>query len=508
MPDADRSPAPARPARSTTASSLPAGRYRLGEPGEERTVALAAVAVGRYPVANAHWRAFALGHGPRPSPPPRAAPAARGPPGDRRHAATTPRAFCAWAAARLGAPRPPARPPDEWEAAARGPEARTWPWGDTFDPERCNCAEAAWGWTVPVTAHPDGASPAGAEQLAGNVWEWVAGDRPPTAGRTVRGGSYLDTAWGVRASRALPADPAPRHAPPPASASPSTPTRRRLVTTARAPDPALLMDALRDVYDPCCADRGVSIVDMGIVEDVRVADGHAEVDLVLTSGWCPFVASMSSAIPDRLRAVEGVETCDVRVVWDPVWTMERLSPSAREKLAMPLARARALPRAAAGRDRKDLSEPWPSPNRSPREAGARKVDAFVFDCVCHVFNFDKANALGPPGELFDEHLYAFHTLLTREGERVLSREEFFREWSVDEIYEMVIEGSDTDMIAAQPLPLTDLFHDGLSAVGEVRRDGRQAPGPRGVLGVDQPARGQEGARPAAAARSRTTGRGR
>ncbi|MGZ8647969.1 MAG: amidohydrolase family protein, partial [Solirubrobacteraceae bacterium] len=85
-------------------------------------------------------------------------------------------------------------------------------------------------------------------------------------------------------------------------------------------------------------------------------------------------------------------------------------------------------------------------------ADSRTVDAFVFDCVCHVFNFDKANALGPPGELFDEHLYAFHQLLTREGETVLSRDEFFREWSVDEIYEMVIEGSDTDMIAAQPLP--------------------------------------------------------
>lgn len=36
------------------------------------------------------------------------------------------------------------------------------------------------------------------------------------------------------------------------------------------------------------------------------------------------------------------------------------------------------------------------------------------------------------------------------------------EWSVDEISDMVIEGSDTDMIVAQPLPLTDLFHDGLS----------------------------------------------
>ena len=64
--------------------------------------------------------------------------------------------------------------------------------------------------------------------------------------------------------------------------------------------------------------------------------------------------------------------------------------------------------------------------------------------------------------MFDEHLYAFHQLLTEEGETVLSREEFIKEWSVDEIYDMVIEGSDTDMIVAQPLPLTDLFHDGLS----------------------------------------------
>ena len=101
---------------------------------------------------------------------------------------------------------------------------------------------------------------------------------------------------------------------------------------------------------------------------------------------------------------------------------------------------------------------------APAEQAARerKVDAFVFDCVCHIFNFDPANAIGPPGQLFDEHLYAFHQLLTKEGEKVLSREQFMKEWSVDEIYEMVIEGSGTDMIVAQPLPLTDLFHDGLS----------------------------------------------
>ena len=100
--------------------------------------------------------------------------------------------------------------------------------------------------------------------------------------------------------------------------------------------PATIVDALRDVYDPCCADRGVSIVDMGVVEDVRVDGAHVAVDLVPTTGWCPFVATMSSAIPDRLRELDGVESVDVRVVWDPVWTPERLSPSARHALSMPL----------------------------------------------------------------------------------------------------------------------------------------------------------------------------
>ncbi|TMD67865.1 MAG: amidohydrolase, partial [Chloroflexi bacterium] len=89
-------------------------------------------------------------------------------------------------------------------------------------------------------------------------------------------------------------------------------------------------------------------------------------------------------------------------------------------------------------------------------------DAFVFDCVCHVFNFDMRNAYGKPGQMFINHLYAFHQVLTPPGERVLGPEEFLREWSIDEIARMVFEESGTDMIVAQPLPLTDLFYDGLS----------------------------------------------
>jgi formylglycine-generating enzyme required for sulfatase activity len=178
--------------------TVPAATYPLGEPGEERAVRIGPVHVGRWPVTNAQWARFA----PR-SDKHRAPALAAHPVTDVTREETE--AFCAWATEDL---RRPVRLPtgDEWEALARGGDARPWPWGDVFDESRCNCAEVAWGWTVPVTAHPRGASPFGAEQLAGNVWEWVA-DAGADGWGVVRGGSYLDTAWGLRASRALPADP-------------------------------------------------------------------------------------------------------------------------------------------------------------------------------------------------------------------------------------------------------------------------------------------------------------
>ena len=99
---------------------------------------------------------------------------------------------------------------------------------------------------------------------------------------------------------------------------------------------ATIVDALGDVYDPCCAERGLSVVDMGLVEDVHIDGSSVRVELVLTTGWCPFVASLSTTIPDRLRRLRGVEDVEVNVLWDPVWSSDRLSPKARAELSMPL----------------------------------------------------------------------------------------------------------------------------------------------------------------------------
>jgi formylglycine-generating enzyme required for sulfatase activity len=81
---------------------------------------------------------------------------------------------------------------DEWELTARGPNALIYPWGNDFDPERCNTAESGIGDTTPVGSYPEGASPARAMDMAGNVIEWTK-DGDPTMACWVRGGSWADS---------------------------------------------------------------------------------------------------------------------------------------------------------------------------------------------------------------------------------------------------------------------------------------------------------------------------
>ncbi len=88
------------------------------------------------------------------------------------------------------------------------------------------------------------------------------------------------------------------------------------------------MDALSDVYDPCCREKGISVVDMGLVRSVRQTGGEVRVELLLTSGWCPFAARVLTEIKERIEAQPGVATADVEIVWDEAWTTDRLSPRA------------------------------------------------------------------------------------------------------------------------------------------------------------------------------------
>jgi metal-sulfur cluster biosynthetic enzyme len=83
-----------------------------------------------------------------------------------------------------------------------------------------------------------------------------------------------------------------------------------------------LWTALRDVEDP---EFLVSIVDMGLVVDIKETDGKVAVKLTFTAMGCPATDMIIDDVRARLLAEPGVRQVDIDIVWDPIWTTERLS---------------------------------------------------------------------------------------------------------------------------------------------------------------------------------------
>ena len=108
--------------------------------------------------------------------------------------------------------------------------------------------------------------------------------------------------------------------------------------------PDRYLDALRSVYDPCCREKGISVVDMGLVQSVSFDAGQARVELLLTSGWCPFAAPRPRQVRERVEALPGRRRRDGRGRLGRSWTTIASSAAAARKL-------RFLPDPAAVADR-------------------------------------------------------------------------------------------------------------------------------------------------------------
>src|SRR5262245_1185865 len=154
--------------------------------------------------------------------------------------------------------------------------------------------------------------------------------------------SALDTLWikSVGSDFMLPGSNAVHHLKSSGVPRPSPPAEDVVMPEV----PTWATDALSAVYDPCCREKGISVVDMGLIRSVRVEQGTAHVELLLTSGWCPFAASVLTEVREQIAGQPGISDADVEIVWDEAWTTDRLSPTARDAL-------RFLPPPAAVADR-------------------------------------------------------------------------------------------------------------------------------------------------------------
>ncbi len=219
---------------------VPAGPFTMGDDEHEHVVGLADFRIGRYPVTNAEYARFIEDGGyetreywieagweqMRSE--------GRKQPNywdeDEWNGPSQPvvgvgwyeaMAYCKWLAGATGRQyRLPSEA--EWEKAARGSDGRLWPWGSQWDPTRLNGGDQGPGRTTEVGQYsPEGDSPYGCADMAGNAWEWTLSlnreypyqaddgreDLSSAEPRVLRGGAFFNSEKGVRCTFRYTSDP-------------------------------------------------------------------------------------------------------------------------------------------------------------------------------------------------------------------------------------------------------------------------------------------------------------
>jgi FeS assembly SUF system protein len=100
-----------------------------------------------------------------------------------------------------------------------------------------------------------------------------------------------------------------------------------------APIEVAVVKALKSVYDP---EIPVDIYELGLIYGVEVDEpvNYVRIEMTLTAPGCPVAGYMPGWVEEAVLKVEGIDQVHVEMVWDPPWTMERMSEQAKLELNM------------------------------------------------------------------------------------------------------------------------------------------------------------------------------
>ena len=106
-------------------------------------------------------------------------------------------------------------------------------------------------------------------------------------------------------------------------------------TTQIAPEstvkPEDVIEVLRQCYDP---EIPVNIVDLGLIYDIAIKPERVDIKMTLTALGCPMAAEVMTDVRDHLLTLPGISDAGVDIVYEPVWTPERMTEEARWELGM------------------------------------------------------------------------------------------------------------------------------------------------------------------------------
>lgn len=93
-----------------------------------------------------------------------------------------------------------------------------------------------------------------------------------------------------------------------------------------------VIEALKTVCDP---EIMINVYDMGLIYNIEIRDnGDVFIAMTLTAPGCPVAGILPQQVADAVALVEGTGRVEVRIVWEPAWTIERLSDDARAMIEL------------------------------------------------------------------------------------------------------------------------------------------------------------------------------
>jgi FeS assembly SUF system protein len=90
--------------------------------------------------------------------------------------------------------------------------------------------------------------------------------------------------------------------------------------------------ALKTCFDP---EVPVNIYELGLIYNIEIdLSGSVTIKMTLTSPMCPVAETLPPEVQRKVQAIPGVTSAKVDIVWEPIWTMERMSEAARIQLGL------------------------------------------------------------------------------------------------------------------------------------------------------------------------------